>query len=73
MTARPELVPNVQTYEYVMITADFAFGRLPPTATQWVDDVQLTAVGIRRAGMLDGLQFIPPSVETKASPAEGWK
>jgi hypothetical protein len=59
---------DFQTYEYVMITADLAFGRLPPTATQWVDEVQLTAVGIRRVGMLDGLQFTPPSVDVKALP-----
>jgi hypothetical protein len=43
-----------------MITGDLAFGRLPPTATQWVDEVQLTAVGISRVGMLDGPQFTPP-------------
>jgi hypothetical protein len=63
---KTELMPDVQTYEYVMITADLAFGRLPPTATQWIDEVQLTAVGISRVGMLDGRQFTPPSVEMKA-------
>jgi hypothetical protein len=42
-----------------------------PTATQWVDEVQITvsAGGLRRVGMLNVLQFTPPSVETKASPA----
>jgi hypothetical protein len=62
-----------KTYEYVRITADLACGRLPPTATQWVDEVQLTAVGIRRVRMLDGFQFTPPSVEIKALPERGWR
>jgi hypothetical protein len=34
LAARPELVLDFQTYEYVRITADVPFGRLPPTATQ---------------------------------------
>jgi len=65
---QPKPVPRLHHYEYVMMTADLAFGRLPPTATQWVGEVQLTAVGIRRVGMLDGRQFSPKSVEMKASP-----
>jgi hypothetical protein len=54
-----------------MITADLSFEGLAPTATQWVDEVQMTVSsgGFRRVGISKVPQFTPPFVEMKASPA----